>query len=188
MPRQRSTCPFPKESYPFPLSLRRTYPLAEGGCPFSEGRESLPRGTGVPLIPGTGPPTRGRRPLLRGRAVPFPMDGCYPFRVTCSPLPKHAYLLNERRVPISRGAGIDPVQEGPVTPFPTDVHPFSEGGAQFSTDGSHHPSDVYPRSVGLTGPIFRVDWDPSSAGRATPSQRNVGKEILFYPRMMTNRW
>ena len=62
------------------------------------------------------------------------------------------------------------------------------GGARFTTHGSHDPSDMYPRSVGRTGPIFRVDWDPSSALRGTPSQRKVGKEILFYPRMMTNRW
>ena len=142
----------------------------------------------MPLIPGTGPPTRGRRPLLRGRAVPFPRDGFYPFRETCTPLPRNEYLLNEGRVPISRGAG-RPRTGGTGNPTSDRRAPLLRGrGAQFSTDGSHHPSDVYPRSVGLTGPIFRVDWDPSSAGRGTPSKRNVGKEILFYPRMMTNRW
>ena len=45
-----------------------------------------------------------------------------------------------------------------------------------------------PRYVGLTGPIFRVEWDPYSDGRGTPSQRNVGKEILVYHRRMTNLW
>ena len=33
-----------------------------------------------------------------------------------------------------------------------------------------------------------MDGDPFSAGRGTPSQRNVGKEILFYARTMTYRW
>ena len=80
------------------------------------------------------------------------------------------------------------MQEGPVTPLLTDGHPFSDGGGpDFRGMGASIRVTCTPAPWD-SGTIFRVEWDPYSAGRGTPSQRNVGKEILVYPRRMTNRW
>ena len=165
MPRYRLTCtgvaPSSDAGLPLipgreiPLSRRTGTPCPRGEHPFSEGR-------GCPFSQERVPPTRGRLPLLRERA--------YLFRWTADPFPRDVYPITDERVPSSEGRGLHfrgtfvPRLGGTGTPYPTDGHPFSEGGGHCRRKGA---------VIRVTQTLFRGTHAHSSE-RRVPLFRGMG--------------
>ena len=172
MPRHRSTCTGgpPYSEAGSPLSLGRTCRFTEGRVPLFRGtRIRFPRDGGAPY-PRNGSPYPSTATPLAREGSPFSEGRLTLFRETCSPLTRNTNLLTEGRVPISRGAVVPPYRRERYNPTSDGRSPLLRSrGTQFSTDGSQHPSDVYPRSVGLRhhlpsglGPLFRRTGNPFS--------------------------